>query len=210
MKQTYQELNPSFARIFINKKDKKNPVTISYPAKREAFEALSAMWFNIIFSYRKTLLALSFVLMLIITSLIYYGLYIFAIGLSLGMMIVFWLSPLILVFITLHNKKLYMKMPDIYAEAMIRKENEYMYVKRTKLDKKTFEIPIFDNIFLDYKMKGEFKNYFKTVSIEEHDLYYATFDKKHKRKGIIQTDYWKCIFTFIRIPKKGYMEVRFL
>jgi len=38
MAQKFQEINPSDARIYINHRDKENPVTFEYPSKKSAFK----------------------------------------------------------------------------------------------------------------------------------------------------------------------------
>lgn len=87
----------------------------------------------------------------------------------------------------------------------------YGVIRKRKLTSRKFEIPIFDNTFLDYKLSGEFKKYIHFVKIEEHEFEYEWKRNGKKGKKVeMQTDYWKATFEFDKIPKKGLMEIKFL
>lgn len=117
-------------------------------------------------------------------------------------------------FITLkffNNPKLIEKIPEIRAnlERLFRNTN-YCIIRKKKLNSKIFEIPVFGNIFLDYKTKGDFKKFLKKFSIKEYEFKYVYFPFFGKKIKKTQTFYWKATFEFEEIPKKGELVIQFL
>jgi len=76
-------------------------------------------------------------------------------------------------------------------------------------DNKIIEIPLFKNIYLDYKATKQFSKYLERVEIKEHP-----FDRVHKKKGKKTTRkrnivLWYAKFYFSEVPKSGKLEVFF-
>lgn len=133
----------------------------------------------------------------------------FFIALLIALSTVFF-PPFLLTFIFLHSEKLMKKMPDINLFLSRVTGNGHYYVKVKKLDSRTYELPVFDNVFLDVSMTKDFKKQFKGMDVVEHNLWVkkvSLFGKKKKHK---QDDAWFAKFYFRKIPKSGYLEVNFI
>ena len=65
------------------------------------------------------------------------------------------------------------------------------------------EIPLFANVFLDYRATKEFSKYLQRVEIREHP--FMEYVKKKKKKNIWL---WKAQFIFSKNPKKGKLEAK--
>ena len=66
------------------------------------------------------------------------------------------------------------------------------------------EIPLYSNVFLEYKAEEEMSEYLERIEITEHEFNYFIKSKKTKNQYL-----WKCIFYFSEIPKDGILKVRF-
>jgi hypothetical protein len=108
------------------------------------------------------------------------------------------------------NKKLLRMMPDLWTISTKIFNNGYYTQKIKKIDNRIFEIPLFENIFLDYNATGEFSKYLKKVEIKEYPVNYKKVKLRKTIKKERQTDYWKAQFIFSRIPKTGFLEVKFI
>jgi len=99
-------------------------------------------------------------------------------------------------------------MPEIGKFASLFPGGSYNYKKINKLNSKTFQIPIFSNVFLDYKVTGEFSQFLSKVEIKEYEF-------KTIRKGIFKNnkddneEHWFANFYFSKIPKTGELKVWF-
>lgn len=74
------------------------------------------------------------------------------------------------------------------------------------------ELPVFANIILDYKAKGDFSKYLHLFEIKEYKFYtqaYRRFYKGVKKKSMINEFIWYARFYFKQKPKKGNLEVIF-
>lgn len=99
-----------------------------------------------------------------------------------------------------------------FPEINKKMSNARYYTKIDSVSKdKTIELPLFNNVYLDYRAKEEFGKYLERVEIREHP-----FDKiirkgkgrkryRGRKKG--QVYLWKATFYFKQIPKKGYLEM---
>lgn len=85
------------------------------------------------------------------------------------------------------------------------------YTKITNLNSKTFELPLFKNMYLDYKATKDYGKYLEKFEIVEHPFDSITLKRKkgkeipRRKKGQIYL--WKAVFTFKEIPKEGYLEI---
>lgn len=79
----------------------------------------------------------------------------------------------------------------------------------SEMRRRVFEVPMFKNIFLDYRAVGEFAKCLKKVVIREHDF---KFVEKARGKRILkpQNALWKATFVFRKVPKSGRLDVDFL
>lgn len=223
MKRKFQEINPSNARICINYLDKENPVTFDYPAKQTAFDicfaAFLSIWTKIILVFMiANILPLAYVLIFgyeknkIIVGEILKFTNSIPITYSLSFVgIIILAVPFIMTVIFVGNKTLLKKMPEINKFLSLLSSLSYRETVVRKLDNKIFEILMFDNVFLDYKAKGDFSKYLEKVDIIEHPFHYrkvSIFSKKIRK--IRQDEYWKARFIFNKIPKKGYLKITYL
>ena len=83
------------------------------------------------------------------------------------------------------------------------------------------EIPVFNNVVLDYYAKKDFSRYLKLFEIEEHKFKYykpkdknrkkklTTRQKKERRKDMLNDNLWYARFYFSQKPKVGSLEVIF-
>lgn len=72
------------------------------------------------------------------------------------------------------------------------------------------EVPLFENILLDYEATEDFSRYLKYFEIEEYKFKY--YEKKfftNKKKTIKNEDLWYAKFYFSRPIKKGELKVMF-
>ena len=69
----------------------------------------------------------------------------------------------------------------------------------------------FSNIVLDYKTKGDFSKYLKSIKIREQRYYIPKKIKGKVRKGKLKKDLfnWFVKFTFSKKPKDGFLKVNF-
>lgn len=203
---TYQKLNPSAARICINYDDTKNFVTFNYPSKKSAFKVCKDVFINFFSSiYITTIL----IIILVINVILIQKYFVFAY--ILVAIIGIYLAAPILCALIFSKTKLLKYMPDFsYFIATHFMEYGYNYIEIRKLNNKRFEIPLFENIFLDYEMIGDFKKYIKKINIIEYNFNYKSKKFFFKTVKIKQDHYWKCIFDFNKIPKKGYLKIKFL
>lgn len=203
----YQERNPSNARVFIDFKDKKNPVRFEYPNKKSAFKViywtLFSIWtkiillfiiFNLFFIAYQCQVINSFPLTTIILSVLS----------SLPIV------PAIFSIIGVRSKKFLSMMPKINMKLALFSGASYKETIIDNLKEKAYELPIFENVFLHYKTYGDYGRYLEKIEVTEHNFYYveeSIFRKKLKEK---QDNYWKVRFYFSRIPKSGKFVVTWI
>lgn len=120
------------------------------------------------------------------------------------------IPPIGITLITIKSNYLLSKIPEFYRRIETVINRGHYYIKKKKLKSNIFEIPILDNIFLDFKVKGDFKKQLSKVEILEHNLYTKKVNLFGKKKKFKQTDSWYAKFYFNNIPKNGYLEVDYL
>lgn len=72
---------------------------------------------------------------------------------------------------------------------------------------KKIEIPLFQNIYLDYKATKEFSKYLTKMEIREHPFNRIIRKGRKKIRKKRQVSLWKATFYFSEIPKDGNLEV---
>ena len=127
------------------------------------------------------------------------------------------LLPIILFFIInglltiyLIKQKWYQKwLPKHQAEGWIKNIKNKKYIKFTEEDVENnmVEIPLFNNVELDYKAEGDFSDKLERIKIREHQYYKYKKGKVGKKK--IDLYKWYARFYFKTRPKKGSLEVIF-
>jgi len=95
--------------------------------------------------------------------------------------------------------------PELNKMIVPKYSRYYVKMNKTKVSKdKTIELPLFKNVFLDYKASKDFSKQLLRMEIREHP-----FDKINrkgkKEKG--QVFLWKATFYFKQIPKDGNLEI---
>jgi len=197
-KRRYQLENPSNSRIFINFKDKENPVSFDYPNKSPVHKMVVHTFMKPFLNSTLLFIGYIFISVAIIHNLIY--IFIFT---TLHTLL---FVGLILIFSK--NKKLTRKIPKINKWL---NRNTLKQVIIDKLEEKYYEIPIFDNVFLEYIATEEFGEYLEKIEIIEHDFFYlkkSFLRKKFKKEQ--NDEYWKVKFIFSETPKKGELKVEFI
>jgi len=196
--------NPSNARIFINY-NKKKKVRFEYPCKKSKFSQTFHCVTRIITSRILGLSVICFLTLITIGFLIRDIRVIFPGLIILGIFLIFVITSPFISLILYRCKWFVKRIPEINK----RLEGEYYYKKVEKLDKPEFEIEYFDNIFLDYRAKGEFGKYLKRVEITEYPFDIIKIGRFRKSLKERQDFIWRAKFYFSQIPKTGCLEVKY-
>lgn len=85
-----------------------------------------------------------------------------------------------------------------------------------KVKNRMIEIPLFNNVYLDFKATKEFSDYLQKIEIKEHPFNRIIVTKKRRkrkrkpRKGdrMKNITLWYAKFYFSKIPRTGRLEVR--
>jgi hypothetical protein len=178
-----------------------------YPfgTKEGFYESLSESWLSNWISSQKTpfLMVLSSLSLLLIVPAFAFVLF----GLMYG---IGWLLQKIPGVNKLNNKAI----PEINK---LMTSSKYSATFKKCPETKTIEIPLFKNVFMDYRTTKEFSKYLQKVEIKEHPFSSVSTKhgwkriegqkiKKYKKEHNIWL--WKATFTFKEVPKKGFLEVR--
>lgn len=217
MARKFQQTNPSDARIFINYKDRKNPVRFEYPRKMNAF---NVVYFSFLMAWLKIVILILIVNIPLFVAWAFrfataepdykaMALFFVVITTAFNFMIS---TPVIPTLIFLSSEKLMKKMPRIQMKlALFGLANDMQYVKVKKLKSKVYEIPLFSNIYLEYKAKKDFSKFLEKVEIVEHDFYYLKRTLiRNKLKRTRQTDLWRARFIFSEIPQTGELKIEYM
>lgn len=122
-------------------------------------------------------------------------------------MISFALAILLNIFATkwIVRQKWYQKwLPKHMAGNPNRKKKYYKFKPDDVIDN-VIIVPNFKNIELIYKTDGEFSKYLKSVKIREHR--HRVYKKQKVGKLKVNNYRWYAIFSFIKKPKNGFLEV---
>ena len=196
---------PSNARIFIDYRNKKNPVKFQYPTNEDAYRAtrksITSFWISI----NGYLFILFLIFSVLANTFLGFQVYIpnkyytyFAIYL--------FLTPYILSLFVYKNDKIVSLLPKLNKFSALFPFGKSRYLCVKKLNRRTLKIEYFNNIFFDYKATNEFSKYLERVEITEYKFKFITkrfWIKKKKNNDLM----WKAIFYFKRIPKRGKLEV---
>lgn len=203
----YQARNPSNARIYINYDlPKEGMVNFKYPDKKSEFKIWLRSLYNLFIKI--------FVIVLVFMSLFTIIGIIFGFSIRWGScFLVFVVFAILIFFLSLifsKNKLLNSYLPYINTFINLLPFGNYNYIKITKLKAKMFEIPIFGNTFLDYKATEQFSRFLKRVEVVEHKFVFIKTNVLLKIKREKNDWLWYARFYFSKIPKKGFLEVRYL
>ena len=114
------------------------------------------------------------------------------------------LTYLLSLYIGFNYEKFKYWFPKFNFAIRIRTEG-YNKCEVKDLKSKTFEIPLFANVILDYTLIGDYAEKLEKVEIIPHDFKYCQLDKHDE----IDDSLWRAVFTFKDVPKSGYMWVYF-
>jgi hypothetical protein len=197
---------PMNARINIKYTENKPKVSFSYPDEKTQIKG--SMFIYIIYMW------LFFLMFLLVAG----GIYGRITGTNLsapdsfpqGILYLIVLGPPILIYLPFKNKwdKLYPKFQGMIAS----KKLMVFHSKDVQQDGRFFcEIPLFSNIVLDFKTKGDFSEYLEEVDIQEYKFFTfkVGFRTKRKRKKKVNEFLWYARFYFNKKPQKGKLEVIF-
>lgn len=95
----------------------------------------------------------------------------------------------------------------------IMHNKRYMAEFTTCPDSCQIELPLFNNMYMDYDAEGEFAEYLTDVQIIEHDVKYIKEGRKKFNDKRLKTKpnvyLWKTVFKFSKKPTNGKLIVRF-
>jgi hypothetical protein len=221
----YSRTNPSDSRIFINFKTKQ--VDFEYPCKKSAFYIV---YVSILSPYIKIFM------MFLVMNLLLFSIFLLTINdftkgnsanslIEMGYLIIviefivflIAIPPLFITLFIIRSEKHLKQIP--YFNLIINKisNNGYKYVKITSKDikkdvngKYIYTLPVFDNVFLDYKLVDDFKKHISKIEIKEYNFKHKKVNLRNEiTKDDKQTEYWYCDFIFNGKPKNGYLEIFF-
>lgn len=225
MTKVFSKKNPSNSRIYIDVKNKK--VGFSYPNKKSEFYIVLSFFINLI--------GFVFLIFLVVNIPLFF-LYILLQPVSSSnishnnsfyiipplffifseFIYIFLNLTLLPTFIFLSSDKLMSKMPELNRKFAIFTGSKKKYIKLFELNSKIYEIPIFDNVFMEYKVAKDFQKYLDNIEIIEHDFHFLEepniFQQLlgFKKKKIRNDSDWKVRFIFNKIPRKGWLEVIYM
>lgn len=198
------------ARIFVDYTGEKPDVKFSYPNIKDCMEGDYFFEFLYLLFLPTQFLILTLIFFFHPLHLTAYAIYA-TVNLSI-------LSFFILLIIL--NKKFFKTLYPHFAALKHKYFHGYYEIKldiknvkmefNKKLNKKEIfvEIPIFKNIFFDYKCKGDFSEKLKTIEVKEYPFFDVKKIKNKEEKHA--TDYfWYCRMYFIDEPKDGYVKIKF-
>jgi hypothetical protein len=217
-KRVFQEMTPNDARIYINFMNKKKPVSFQYPSKESTFSLIMWLiggnWAIIILIILLVNLPLTLILLPIDSTpknsidSSEVGTFI---ALFPSILIFLFLIPLLITLIIISNKSFLKQIPKIMQRMELFFKRGYNQVIVKNLKSKKYTLPIFSNIFLEYKATEDYGKYLKKIEVKEYDFWtikrHITNRKKDKVK---QTEYWKADFIFTEVPKKGELKLTFI
>lgn len=220
MKGEYSDYLPLNARVTVDYRKKK--VNFEYPNKDERFihrylgilSTILPTWFVLLWRMIIEPIGISLFIIVILDVVNYLDLnliikqtiqilepYNYLIG------TLFWIvlaTPFIFsAIMTLNYPKFSNKFPAWSAKLH---EKDMIKTRVTELKSKTYELPYFKNVVLNYEAKGEFSKYLDRIEIRE--LPFKILKKKKGKEELVNQDYlWKAKFFFSKIPKKGELNL---
>ena len=76
-----------------------------------------------------------------------------------------------------------------------------------RINKKTVEIPLFENVMLHYIAEKDYSKQLEKIEIKEHP--FKVVNKIGSKKQKANEYLWKALFTFSKIPRDGKLTVYF-
>ncbi len=113
--------------------------------------------------------------------------------------------PLILSLLSLRYPKIGLLIPYFQKNWWLIRNRGYYQARFNGNSEKEIKIPLFKNIFLDYKTTQDYSRYLSKVMIKEIPLMIIRGKKKQK-----QDDYWFATFIFSKKPRKGFLIVDYI
>lgn len=111
-------------------------------------------------------------------------------------------------YITLDYKKFSKIFPKLNYSFYNFLKKEKLRTRVTELTEPFFEIPFFENIYLNYRCSGEFADFLKRVEVTEHD--FKIVRKVHGKEVLEPQDWcWRARFYFSQTPKTGELVADF-
>jgi hypothetical protein len=119
--------------------------------------------------------------------------------------------PFVGALIVVYNEKLLRKFPDFCVKYRLHSDGGCHYARVHKLKEKKFVVPLFENLFIDIKVAGDFKKYLKSTEVKEYNYFTKwKYPKTGEVKKEKNSEHWFAVITFTRIPKKGFLEIHFI
>ena len=209
----YQLENPNNSRIYIDYRKEKDKVRFEPVGKSSNFKI--AFHISLLLHIYRGLFLLDgliFVGFLFLFKYIYFGDIVREITInSLEESLIFLAFINILIAsilgtaLILNNKRFIKYFPmlnTIGAKYYVAKFN------KDNINGNIIEIPLFKNVFLEYKATESFSEHLERVEIVEHD-FNRILIKKNKVKKYPQEYLWKAIFYFSEKPTSGELFVKF-
>lgn len=200
----YQLENPNNARIFIDYRKEKDKVNFEYVGNSSVLKI--ALHISLLL-HLKGLIFLPLMIMFLVMTSVYP-----AQNLSLINQIALTLFNFIIITVSyigttliLTNKRFIKYYPHLNAFGA-KKYRALFQSEQVELNK--VEIPLFSNVFLDYKATKEFSRYLERVEIIEHP-FNRLLVRRNKIKKLPQEFLWKATFYFSKKPKNGWLSVIF-
>ena len=239
----YKDHIPANARILIDYKAKEK-VKFAYPIKWTYKKALDTLvkptvvgwwiWFNFQVGMTLAFLYLLFNIFDIIRKLYGNGIHYhiasissinpsanisFTGWISIGVVIEIILVPnILMLWIRKNPEWLSMNFPKINAWiSKVHSETKRITFHSKDINRKKLIIPVFENVFLDYKCYGDFGKSLAKIEIFEYPFsyFYKTgklfwFMPKGKTEKVKNDTLFRAVFHFNKIPKEGRMDVVFI
>ena len=121
-------------------------------------------------------------------------------------MICFYAIPFALAYLITDNYHLFHEIFPKLNAWMITKFRVKKRVLFDDITGKQAEIPFFSNIVIEYELTGDYAKYLSGVKIVGYPYKQLNIWGKWKK----QQSAFKCVFEFIRVPKKGKLYVEYL
>jgi len=117
------------------------------------------------------------------------------------------LPPLVLTYLYFKFPKKFREIIPHFGKSMslLFSGGYYYQMKFNGNGEKIIRIPLFKNVFLDYRTTRDYSKYLEKVKIKELPL--MKVNRRGKKK---QDIYWYATFEFKESPKSGYLEIDYI
>ena len=207
---TYTDYKPLNARVDVDFVKKK--VHFGYPKGSDKIKYIKRMIKATVYGYSSIIwLALFVCYIIIVESNIsddILTIFLLSSYYAISVLIFYFIDKFIINHIFINYPKYSKSFPKWnYALISLFKRPKVVLIRNIK--SKTFEIPYFSNIIVEYKAKGDYAKYLKHIHVREYE--FEEIKKKYKKYIIEPNMYeWKIIFTLKKVPKNGYMIIKYM